>query len=44
MGAVGTANAMVMMEVAGSISQTASMVFAQALKDAGFTVDQQVIV
>lgn len=33
----------IMMEVSGSISQTASMVLAQSLKDAGFTVDQQVM-
>jgi peptide/nickel transport system substrate-binding protein len=33
----------VMLEVAGGISQTASAVFAQALKQAGFTVDQQVM-
>jgi peptide/nickel transport system substrate-binding protein len=33
----------VMLEVAGSISQTASAVLAQALKQAGFTVDQQVM-
>ena len=32
-----------MLEVAGSISQTASAVLAQALKQAGFTVDQQVM-
>jgi peptide/nickel transport system substrate-binding protein len=31
------------MEVAGSISQTASMVLMQNMKDAGFTVDQQVM-
>lgn len=33
----------VMLEVAGSISQTASAVLAQNLKQAGFTVDQQVM-
>lgn len=33
----------VMLEVSGSISQTASAVFAQALKQAGFTVEQQVM-
>ena len=33
----------VMLEVQGSISQTASMVLAQNLKQAGFTVDQQVM-
>ena len=33
----------VMLEVAGSISQTASMVLAQAMKQAGFTVEQQVM-
>ncbi len=33
----------VMLEVGGSISQTASMVLAQNLRAAGFTVDQQVM-
>ncbi len=33
----------VMLEVSGSISQTASMVLAQALKEAGFAVEQQVM-
>ena len=31
------------MEVSGSISQTASMVLVQNMKEAGFTVDQQVM-
>jgi len=33
----------IMMEVSGSISQTASMVLAQAMQQAGFTVDEQVM-
>lgn len=33
----------VMLEVANSISQTASQVLAQAMKEAGFTVDEQVM-
>ena len=33
----------VMLEVSNSISQTAANVFAQALKEAGFTVDEQVM-